>query len=262
MGELRMPAAFIGHGNPMNAREANRFTDAWAAFGAAVPRPRAILAISAHWAINASAVTAMAAPRTVHDFFGFPEELFAFEYAAPGSPELALEVAELVHPTWIGLDVDSWGLDHGTWSILAHAFPAADVPVVQLSVDVSKPLEHHLQLGAALAPLRDRGVLVVASGNVVHNLAAVDLSLGDAGFDWARRYDDAVRSVVGSDPARFGALADHPDHHLAVPTTDHWLPLAYVAALAAADGEPLDVLVEGCLVGSLSMTSYVVGATP
>ena len=259
---MTLPALFLSHGSPGLILEDCPARDFLRSVGESLPKPKAILVVSAHWETDRPQVTTGRAPETVHDFFGFPEELFAFEYAAPGSPELALEVAELVHPTWIGLDVDSWGLDHGTWSILAHAFPAADVPVVQLSVDVSKPLEHHLQLGAALAPLRDRGVLVVASGNVVHNLAAVDLSLGDAGFDWARRYDDAVRSVVGSDPARFGALADHPDHHLAVPTTDHWLPLAYVAALAAADGEPLDVLVEGCLVGSLSMTSYVVGATP
>lgn len=259
-GASRQPAAFLGHGNPMNTLWTNRYTEAWHAFGRSAPRPRAILAVSAHWYINATAVTAMAKPRTIHDFYGFPDELFAVEYPAPGSPELAAEVAELVAPTWVGLDEDSWGLDHGTWSVLAHAYPEADVPVVQLSVDGSKPVDYHVALGAALAPLRERGVAVVASGNVVHNLRQVDWKRPEQGFDWAHRYDEATRELMATDPGSFARMAEHPDHQAAVPTPDHWLPLAYLAGMASAEGATLDVLVDGYDVGALSMTSYVLGA--
>jgi 4,5-DOPA dioxygenase extradiol len=256
-----MPAAFVGHGNPMNALESNRYTEAWRTLGRSVPRPRAILVVSAHWYVHATAVTAMAQPRTIHDFFGFPPELFDVEYAAPGLPELYEEVADIVKPTWVGADLDSWGIDHGAWSVLRHAFPEADVPVVQLSINALKPADYHLQLGAALAPLREDGVLVLGSGNVVHNLGGVSRALPDAGFDWARRFDEATRELMVSDPSAVGRLDGHRDFDLAVPTPDHFLPLLYLAGMAGATGTTADVLVDGYAYGSLSMTSYTVGAS-
>ena len=256
----RMPAAFIGHGNPMNALEVNRYTTAWKAFGRAVPRPRAILVISAHWYINATAVTAMARPRTIHDFYGFPPPLFEVQYPAPGLPELAAEISDLVHPTWVGADIDSWGIDHGTWSVLTHAFPDASIPVVQLSVNADKALDYHLQLGAGLAPLRERGVLIVASGNIVHNLGGMDWNLADDGYDWAQRFDEDAKARMLADPAEFVTLDAHRDFGHAVPTPDHFIPAVYLAGLAAATGTAgTEVLVDGYAYGSLSMTAYTLG---
>ncbi|MET7806403.1 4,5-DOPA dioxygenase extradiol [Micromonospora chersina] len=254
-----LPAAFFGHGNPMNALEVNRYTAAWREFGRSVPRPRAILVVSAHWYIGATAVTAMPRPRTIHDFYGFPQQLFDVRYPAPGLPELAEEISDVVHPTWVGADLDSWGIDHGTWSVLTHAFPDADIPVVQLSINAFKPFDYHLDLGARLAPLRERGVLVVASGNVVHNLGGVDPRLTDEGFDWARRFDDAARETVQDAPTEAARLDGHRDFGLAVPTPDHFLPLLYLAGLAGAAGDRPDVLVDGYAYGSLSMTAYTLG---
>ena len=191
-----MPAAFIGHGSPMNALEHNRYTSSWRAFGQSLPRPRAILVISAHWYINATAVTAMSRPRTIHDFYGFPSELFDVQYPAPGLPDLAAEIADVVEPTWVGADLDSWGIDHGTWSVLLHAFPDASIPVVQLSINAYKPLDYHVALGARLASLRERGVLILGSGNIVHNLGGMNPSFADRGFDWALRFDEQAKSQL------------------------------------------------------------------
>jgi 4,5-DOPA dioxygenase extradiol len=254
-----MPAAFIGHGNPMNAVETNRYTQAWHAFGRAVPRPRAILVVSAHWYINATAVTAMPRPRTIHDFYGFPPELFAVQYPAPGLPELAAEISDAVHPTWVGADIDSWGIDHGTWSVLVHAFPDADIPVVQLSINADKDFDYHLDLGARLAGLRRSGVLVVASGNVVHNLRGMSWDLADSGYDWARRFDEDAKARMLDDPVAITRLDAHRDFANAVPTPDHFLPLLYLAGLASAGAEGADILVDGYTYGSLSMTAYTIG---
>jgi 4,5-DOPA dioxygenase extradiol len=257
MIQERMPAVFIGHGSPMNTLEDNVHTRAWREFAAGIPVPRAILAISAHWWIPVTAVTVMARPRTIHDFWGFPDELFAVEYPAPGDPALARRVADLLAPREVVLDEEDWGLDHGTWSVLAHLFPAADVPVVQLSIRSDAPMDEHLEIGRSLAPLRDEGVLVMGSGNVVHNLSRIEWSNRTGGTEWARRFDEEATRAMQSDPASVAGLAAHPDWSLAVPTPEHFQPLLYVAGIADATDAKVSTFAQGCTLGSLSMTSYV-----
>ncbi len=252
----RQASAFLGHGSPMNALETNRYTSVWRSLGERVPRPRAILVVSAHWHVGYTAVTAMERPRTIHDFFGFPQALFDVQYAAPGDPAVAAEIAEIAKPTHVGMDRDGWGLDHGTWSVLVHAFPKADVPVLQLSMNAQRPFEWHVELGAQLAPLRERGIMVIGSGNVVHNLRALDWGSPEGAFDWARRFGDAATALMTERPADVVSLREHPDFQRAVPTDEHFLPLLYIAGMARAAGRPLKVLADGYAMGSLSMACY------
>lgn len=261
-----MPAVFIGHGSPMNTLEHNRFTQAWAEFARSIPKPSAILAISAHWYVDTVAVTAMSDPRTIHDFMGFPDELFAYQYPAKGDPALARRVSSLIDAKQVltekvHIDEGSWGIDHGTWSVLAHMYPNADVPVVQLSIDRRKPLGDHVAIGRALHDLRSEGVLILCSGNVVHNLSLMDWSRPDDSFDWTLEFDGAARDVMMVVPATIESLETHPVWPLAVPTPDHFLPLAYLAGLADVAGTPADLLVGGPAFGSLTMTSFVVDSS-
>ena len=255
----RLPAIFLGHGSPMNTLTHNRYSAAWRAIGAALPRPKAILAVSAHWLRRGSAVTAMDRPPTIHDFAGFPTELFEVQYPAPGDPALAARVRELLAPVDVELD-RSWGLDHGSWSVLAHLFPAADVPVVQLSLDATRPPSYHYALARRLAPLRTEGVLILASGNVVHNLRAMRWGEEAAPYEWARRFNEAVRAAVvrGDHDALIDYLRLDADAHLSVPTPEHYLPLLYVAAQQHPQ-EALTLPVDGIEYGSIGMLSVAVG---
>jgi 4,5-DOPA dioxygenase extradiol len=256
----RMPAIFFGHGNPMNALLRNDYTAGWANAGQSIPRPKAILCVSAHWYLPATLVTAMDAPRTIHDFGGFPPELFEFQYPAPGKPDLAERVLDLLAPVAVGLDT-RWGLDHGTWSVLCHVFPEADVPVVQLSIDETRPARFHYELGKKLAPLRDEGVLIVGSGNLVHNLHAYAWGKADIPpIDWAVKFERLARECVSS--GNHEPLINYEslgrEAKLSAPTPDHYLPLLYILALQK-EGEPVGFPVEGFDGGSISMLSIQIG---
>ncbi len=255
-----MPAIFFGHGNPMNALMDNAYSRAWANIGEELPRPKAVLAISAHWYLPATAVTGAPSPRTIHDFGGFPKELYEVQYPAPGSPELARRVQELLSPTNVALD-QRWGLDHGTWSVLCHVFPQADVPVVQLSLDETQPPEFHYELGKRLAPLRDEGVLLMGSGNLVHNLHTYAWGGHRVEpFDWAIRFEERARqALLTGDDHTLVAYEDlGRDATLSIPTPDHYLPLLYVIA-TRREGEPVSFPVEGVDGGSVSMLTVRIG---
>ena len=254
---MKTPAVFLGHGSPMNALEQNRYTESWRTFASRAETPRAILMVSAHWYVNFTSVTAMKKPPTIHDFSGFPQELFDVEYPASGSPEVAAEVVEALAPFSCGLDADSWGIDHGSWSVLLHMFPKADIPVLQLSIDATKPFDYHLGIGRALTPLREQGIMVVASGNVVHNLTKIDWNASGRGAPWAAEFDEQVLQVMTTAPGELGRSTTFSAYGLAVPTPDHFLPLAYLAGMADAEGVACRTLVNGCELGALSMTSYV-----
>ncbi len=257
----RLPALFLGHGNPMNALDQNPWTQAWRALAADLRRPRAVLVVSAHWYVAGTRVTADERPETIHDFGGFPAELFAVQYPAPGSPALAAKVAEALSPATVLQDT-SWGLDHGAWSLLVHMYPDASVPVVQVSLDVALPASAHVELARRLRPLRDDGVLVLGSGNVVHNLRTYDWSGTSPGvsFEWAARFDAQVRELATA--GDLAALADYPslgrDALLSVPTPEHYLPLLWVLAMRH-DDEAVTFPVEGFDGGSIAMTGVQVG---
>jgi 4,5-DOPA dioxygenase extradiol len=249
-----MPALFLGHGNPMNAIQDNAWTRGWRRLGEELPRPRAILAVSAHWYAPETAVTSAAAPRTIHDFGGFPRELYEVRYPAPGDPGLARRVRELLAPLRVVAD-EGWGLDHGTWSVLAHLVPDASVPVVQLSLDETAAPAFHFDLGRRLAPLRDEGVLILGSGNLVHNLHAYGWGRHvPEPFEWAVRFETAARRLIVERNA--GPLVEYetlgPDALLSVPTPEHFLPLLYVLG-ARREGDAVDFPVEGIDGGSVSM---------
>ena len=255
---MRMPALFVGHGSPMNAIEDTPYSRAWKAVGAVLPKPRAICVISAHWYDRGTAVTAMDKPKTIHDFGNFPRVLFEVQYPAPGDPELAKEIAQLLAPVDVRLDT-SFGLDHGAWSVLVHMYPKADVPVVQLRVDSEKTPLQHFDLGSHLAPLRERDILVIATGNVVHNLRYVDVHRTQP-YDWAARFDAYVRKALEArDNAALINYESNPDAALAAPDPDHFLPILYVAGIRR-DDDRLSFIVDGGLdMGSVSMRAFQVG---
>jgi len=255
-----MPALFVGHGNPMNAIEETSFAAAWREAAAAIPRPRAILCISAHWETEGTFVTAMERPKTIHDFYGFPDDLYRVQYPAPGSPELAERIRGLVTSTAVRPDDGySWGLDHGAWSVLRRMYPEADIPVVQLSLDRTQHPRFHYDLGAELAWLRAEGVLIVGSGNIVHNLRLLQWDASEP-YPWAAGFDKlAAKLILAGDHDRlvaYPALGEQA--RLSIPTNEHYLPLLYTLALRQP-GEPVSFFAEGVTLGSISMRSVRIG---
>ena len=259
----RLPAIFFGHGSPMTTLDDNRFNEAWTAWGDALRKravpPRAIVCVSAHWYIPCTAVTAMARPKTIHDFGGFPQALFDIRYPAPGDPVLAARVRDLLAPVQVFSDDAEWGLDHGTWSVLRHVFPGADIPVIQLAIDSTKTPRFHYELAKRLSPLRDEGVLIAGSGNIVHNLRMMKRNDESASFDWAVRFNTAIANALnGRD---HNALIDFDllgeDARLSVPSPEHYLPLLYIAALQRED-EKITLATDEIVNGSLSMLSAIV----
>ena len=260
MTTRRMPAIFFGHGNPMNAIQENAFTEGWRSIGASIPRPRGIVCVSAHWYLAGTPVTSMEVPRTIHDFGGFPRALFEVEYPAPGDPGLAARVIELLRPVEVISD-EGWGLDHGTWSVLCHVYPEADIPVIQLGIDETQPAAFHYEIGKRLGPLRDEGILVMGSGNLVHNLHTYAWGRHPVEpFDWAVRFEKLAREamVEGKDRILVDYEALGRDAMLAAPIPDHYLPLLYI--LGARHAEDIVTFpVEGVDGGSISMLTVQLG---
>lgn len=259
---VKMPVLFIGHGSPMNGIEDNVFSKTWSKLGAEIPMPKAVLVVSAHWLTNGTHITAMESPKTIHDFGGFPQALFEVQYPAPGSPELAVETSKLITSTSVGLDHD-WGLDHGTWTVVRHMYPNADIPVLQLSIDYSKPPQYHYDLAKELASLRKKGVLIIGSGNMVHNLRMVawdKLNEPEYGYDWAHEINQVFKDkIVKGDVQsliqyeRLGSAAQ-----LAIPTPDHYYPLLYTLGLQDKT-DTIDFFNDKAVGGSLTMTSVRIG---
>lgn len=257
--ETIMPTLFIGHGSPMNAISDTVFSQNWHQLGQSLPTPKAILVISAHWLTKGSAITAMDFPETIHDFRGFPQPLFEVDYPAPGAPDLAKSIKEMAKPVDLHLDHD-WGLDHGTWSITRHMFPKADIPVLQLSIDYYKPLEYHYQLATQLRELRKKGILIIGSGNMIHNLRMLswDQMENNYGFDWAHEINAVLQQHIAENKVQY--LIDyeklHPQISLAVPTLEHYIPMLYNLGLKEAKDELL-FFNDAYVGGSLSMTSFM-----
>ena len=258
MNEIAMPSAFLGHGSPMNAIEENQFVTGFRNLAKNLPKPNAILCISAHWFTNGTKITAMEIPKTIHDFGGFPQALFEVQYPAPGSPELAVETKKLLLPVEVELD-DTWGLDHGAWSVIKHLYPNADVPVIQLSIDYTKPPEYHFELAQKLSALRQKGILIIGSGNIVHNLRLVDYQNFDRdnyGFDWAIEARETVNNYLLD--GNFQPLIDYEKQskalQIAIPSPEHYLPLIYTLGLKDKT-EELSLFNDKLVAGSLSMTS-------
>ncbi|HRF39588.1 MAG: 4,5-DOPA dioxygenase extradiol [Saprospiraceae bacterium] len=257
-----MPVLFLGHGSPMNAIETNEFSQNWRKIGESIPRPKAILCVSAHWETRGTWVTAMQQPRTIHDFGGFPQALYDVQYPAPGSPEMALETQKTITSTQVGMD-QQWGLDHGCWSVVKHLYPNADVPVFQLSLDRFQTPQYHYELGRELAALRRKGVLIVGSGNMVHNLRMVawdKLHLPEYGYDWAIEANESMKKLIATgDHEALTAFRNRGKaFDLAIPTPDHYLPLLYVLAGKQGD-EPVRIFNDRVIGGSLNMTSVQIG---
>lgn len=253
----KMPIVFIGHGSPMNAIESNVYTEMQKQLGKNLPKPKAILVISAHWMTKGSWVTGMEKPKTIHDFYGFPKELFEQQYPAPGDPGLANNLHQKIQNPSIIIDHNEWGLDHGTWSVLTHMFPDANIPVVQLSLDMSKPPEYHFELGKQISYLREQGILIIGSGNIVHNLRTMNWKKDAAALDWAEQFDNWVKEKLNE--RDFNALVydslKSSEGKLSIPSLDHYLPLLYVLG-AASKSEEITFEVEGIQHGSISMQSF------
>ena len=260
--EEKMPVLFIGHGSPMNAIEDNIFSKRWQQMGKEIPTPKAVVVVSAHWLTKGTMVTAMPNPKTIHDFGGFPQALFDVQYPAPGSPELATEIQKLITNPAVELDHD-WGLDHGTWSVVKHMYPDADIPVLQLSIDYYKPAAYHYELAKQLLALRKKGVLIIGSGNMVHNLRMVawdKLNEPEYGFDWALEMNDIFKNKISNgfhkELIQYEKL--HKAATLAIPTSDHYYPLLYILALQT-DNDKVEFFNDKAVGGSLTMTSVKIG---